>query len=262
MGKTLKNMIEAAKVGGLILNKYFGQSLEVSQKTNAADFKTKADLESEEAIIYALKKDFPDYSIYSEEEGSADNGSEYTFVIDPLDGTNNFVLGIPNFSVSIGLLFGKEIIAGVIYSPVIDNIYCAEKGKGAYCDGRKLKVSGETDIKRATICCNNDYKNYFTNKAQQVTIDLYAKETKRVMHNWSPTFDFCMLASGKAEAVINNNAELYDFSAGKLICREAGALITDFDGNPETDDTNRIFIASNSAPILKEILDVLKEYKK
>ncbi len=99
---------------------------------NIGDFQTEADLESEKRILSILKTEFPKYNIYSEEDGKFYHDSEYTFVIDPLDGTNNFVMGIPNFSVSIALFCKNEAIAGVVYQPILDQTYSALKGKGSF----------------------------------------------------------------------------------------------------------------------------------
>ncbi len=258
MSSGLEKVIKATKAGGEVLKKYFGESLDVVQKTSAADFKTKADDESEEAILKILTAEFPGYNIYAEEGGEVDKGSEFTFAIDPLDGTNNFVLGIPNFSVSIGLLKGEEIILGVIYSPMIDNVYYAEKGGGAYMDGKKLSVNSESDVKKASICHGILWGSSFEEEIR-VTKYLYSKDAKRVMVNWSPTFDFCMLALGRVEGVINNGCALHDFAAGKIIAREAGAMITDLNGSKEKSDRNQFFIASNVAKIHEHIIEVMSK---
>jgi myo-inositol-1(or 4)-monophosphatase len=132
IGKEYKEVIRAAKTGGEVVRKYFGKSLKLEGKTIPADFRTKADLESEKVIIKILSKSFPKYNIFSEEIGEIDKNSEYTFHVDPLDGTNNFALGIPYSSVSIGLTRGDEIIFGVVYNPMLDNLYYAEKGRGSF----------------------------------------------------------------------------------------------------------------------------------
>jgi myo-inositol-1(or 4)-monophosphatase len=252
----IEKMISAAKAGGAVLKNYFGESVEITQKSTVADFRTKADVESEDAVLAILEHEFPEYSIFSEEKGAVDKNSEYTFIIDPLDGTNNFVVGVPNFSVSIGLLQNDEIIAGVIYSPMIDNVYYAEKGSGAYFDGKRITVSTETDIKRATMCYNCSYETPAEEESRAMR-GLYSLGGKRVMTNWSPTFDFCMLASGRIEGVVVDNCELYDFAAGKIIAREAGALITDRDGNPEASDKNQCFIISNGREIHKRLVAIM-----
>jgi myo-inositol-1(or 4)-monophosphatase len=251
----INKIIKAAKAGGAVLKKYYGASLETVQKTTASDFRTKADIESEAAILAILAAEFPVFNIFSEEQGETDKKSDYTFFVDPLDGTNNFVLSIPNFSVSVGLFHKDEIVASVVYSPLVDRVYHAQKGRGAYFDGQKLRVNKESDIRKATVCHNCNY-GHFTEE-QKAVRGLYAQAIKRAMTNWSPAFDLCLLASGRVEVIINNDSEVYDFAAGKLIAREAGALITDFQGRPEINDRNRKFIASNGTDIHKHIVAVM-----
>jgi myo-inositol-1(or 4)-monophosphatase len=258
MSETLEKMIEAAKAGGTVLRHYFGQSLETIEKTSAADFKTRADIESEKAILAILLKYFPDYNIISEEDGTTDKKSEYTFIIDPLDGTNNFVLGIPNFTVSIGLFKGDRIVCGVIYAPLIDCVYSAEEDAGAFCNGVKLKVNQEENISKATISHMCDYNGDEDKKARIVAY-LKGLKVKRVTENWSVAFDYCLLASGRMEGIITDGNELHDFTAGKIIAREAGAIFVNFDGSPEVNDKNRVFIASNNIEIQKVLIDTLKK---
>src|SRR3989338_55849 len=149
--KDQKEIIRAAKAGGEVVRKYFGTVLTIVEKSKASDVRTEADVESEAAIISILKKAFPAYNIFSEECGLIDKKSEYTFYIDPLDGTNNFTIGVPNFSVSIALVRGTEIIFGAIYLPMLDLVYTAAKGEGGFCNNRKLTLSAETALERSTV---------------------------------------------------------------------------------------------------------------
>lgn len=243
--KDLQILIKAAHAGGRVLRKYFGQAMDLVEKSTIADFQTKADLESEKAILKILKKEFPKYNILSEEEGKTDKGSDYTFVIDPLDGTNNFVLGMPTFSVSIGLLYKNEAVFGVVFQPINNQTYFAVKGKGAYLNGKQIKVSKVTDHKKLTIVYTCGYKissNYFS----KIMGSLCGMGCKRIINNWSAAFELCMLASGKIESVINNDTELHDFAAGKLLALEAGARVIDFTGSNEADYSNKNFIISNA----------------
>lgn len=256
MNKDIEKIIEAAKAGGEVLVKYFGESLETTIKRSASDFRTKADVESENVILEVLEREFPDYSIISEEAGAIDKKSDYTFLIDPMDGTNNFVLGIPNFCVSIALFFEEEIIMGVIYVPILDKVYWSEKGKGAYLDGKKLTVNKEKKIENSTVSYVCDYGTDVNMLGERIK-KLITKNFKRVMENYASTFDFCMLASGRIESIIFEGAEVYDFAAGKLICREAGAVITDLEGNEDI-DINRNFVVSINTTIHKEVLEILK----
>jgi myo-inositol-1(or 4)-monophosphatase len=206
----------------------------------------------------SLNKDFPDANIHAEETGKIDKGSDYTFVIDPLDGTNNFALDIPMFCVSIGLMKKGEIIAAVIYNPILDQVYRAEKGQGAFCDDLRIKVNQETAIERCSVSYSCGYINVLQEYLTAYK-NLGKKKVKRVMLNWAPTIDFCLLASGKIEAFISNRNELHDFAAGKLIAREAGALICNLDGSPEQFDSNDKFLVTNTAQIQKEVLECLKK---
>lgn len=255
--KKYKAIIKAAKAGGEITKKYFGKVLEIEGKTIPADFRTKADLESEKAIIKILTKAFPKYNIISEEIGEINKNSEYTFHVDPLDGTNNFVLGIPYFSVSIGLTKGNEIIFGVVYNPILENIYYAEKGKGAFCNGKKIKVNKELDIKNSSVSlvvsfgCPRDFSS-------KTWVKIFTKNVKRVLSFWSVALDLCLLASGKIESIIIRELHLWDFVAGKIIAKEAGAVVTDFKGSQEKSEVNDTFLVSNSTKIHNEILELLK----
>lgn len=261
--KDQKAIISASKAGGGIAKSYFGPAcaadvaagrkvLNVEEKSCITDFRTQADMESESAIIAILEKSFPSYNILSEERGFIDKKSEYTFYIDPLDGTNNFFLGIPNFSVSIGLAKGEETIFGVVYLPMIDVVYSAEKGKGAFCNGVKIKSSSETSIANSAssfMCGYHCPKSYIIK-----TIGNLSRRTKRVLVSWSVASDLCLLASGKIETAINKKTEIYDFLAGKIIAKEAGCVVTDMKGKPEKNDFNREFLISNNFDIHREVL--------
>jgi myo-inositol-1(or 4)-monophosphatase len=256
--KEYKEIIKAAKAGGEITQKYFGKILELEGKSMPADFRTKADLESEKVIIKILSKAFPKYNIISEEAGEINKNSEYTFIIDPLDGTNNFVLGIPYFSVSVGLMKRDETVFGAIYNPVVGNMYYAEKNKGAYLNNKKISVNAESDLKNSTVSVVYAYKNYKKSQGKAVA-DLYKGGTKRVLTNWSVLLDFCLLASGKIESMVICDIALYDFIPGKLMAKEAGAMVTDLEGKNEVNDKNNTFQASNGTKIHKKILEILKK---
>lgn len=255
--KDKKAIISAAKAGGKVVKNYFGKVLKVEEKSCAWDFRTQADVESEAEILKILKKNFPTYNILSEECGLVDKKSEYTFYVDPLDGTNNFVLGIPNFSVSISLAKGKKTIFGIVYVPMLDIYYWAEKGAGAFCGKTRLQLSSETDIKKATVGYACGYKTQKTEVMRVISNFVLKSGVKRTLVNWSPALDFCLLASGKIESMFNYKTEIYDFLGSKLILRESGCVVTDFSGKTDTDDFNSIFIASNNLKIHKKIIPLV-----
>ncbi len=253
----LDEMITAAQAGGKILRSYFGQTLETNRKTTAANFSTKADTESEAAILQHLTKAFPDWNILAEESGLIDNTSDHLFVVDPLDGTNNFTLGMPYFSVSIGLYEKETLTAGVVYNPILDQVFAAERGKGATMNGKPLAMSAKTDITDSTIsyCCH-----YHTppEEQHQVVRALESLGTQRILRSWSPALDLCLLAQGRIEAMLVAAEELYDFAGGKIIAREAGALECDLKGNPVKNDKETLFLLSNNRTTQGAIVDVVK----
>ncbi len=257
LAKEKKIIIQAAKAGGQVVRKYFGKVLKVEEKSCAWDFRTQADVESERAIIKVLERAFPTYSILSEECGLIDKKSDYTFYVDPLDGTNNFVLGIPNFSVLIALARGREALFGFVYLPMLDIFYCAAKKGGAFCGAKPLKPSAEISLKNATVGFACGYQTPPREIARIINNLEIKGDVKRHLFNWSPAVDFCLLASGKIEAMINQKTEVYDFLGAKLIIREAGAVITDFKGRADTDDFAHTFVASNNMAIHRRILPLL-----
>ena len=261
--KDKENLINAAHAGGKILKTYFGKIFNnIKEKSTAFDFQTEADIASEKAILKIIKEKFPIYNIHSEEEGKINKKSQYSIVIDPLDGTNNFILGIPNFSVSIAIFHKNEAIMGVVYHPILNQTFFAEKDKDAFLNGKKIKVNNVTDHKKITIAHTCGYKtslSYIAKVFYSMFVDL---NKKRMTDNWSPAYDYCMLACGKIESVFTNGIEIYDFAAGKLIAKEAGAKIIDFNGKKGNNYLNNKFIISNTSEINNYILNTIKPLQK
>lgn len=242
------HMLDAALSAGRELKKYFGKDLPVHVKSSPIDTRTKADLESERILVEALGRDYPTYNILSEEVESKDQGSEYTFVLDPLDGTDNFILGIPYFSVGIGLMHHDEILSAAVYNPMLDKMYWAERGQGAYINGVRISANANNPLPQATVALA-----LMGLSEQIIGRFCYGLKVKRILLSWSFLLDFCLLAEGKIESVVAANLPLYDFVPGKLIAREAGALITDLKGDLETSDKNDNFISASRQEVLRLI---------
>lgn len=252
-------MIEAAKAGGQVIRNYFGQTLATEGKSSAADFRTKADVESEQAILAVLNREFNGYNVFAEETGLHSNGSDYIWVIDPMDGTNNFTLGLPNFVVSIGLMKASQIIAGVVYHPILDHTYFASLGKGTYRETSsgvtRMAVSSEKKFTNATVTTIKDYLVPVSDEVSMAA-GLHSMNVKRVLRTFVGAFDFCMLANGKVESVVMHGCPAYDWCAGKIICTEAGAVISDFEGQQDK-DTNNKFVVSNCWEVHEKVLSIL-----
>lgn len=256
-GEHIPTIIEAAHAGGEQLLQWYGKALETRQKSTVADFQTQADVASEEALLEVLTAAYPDYNVFAEESGWKESGSEYTFIIDPLDGTNNFSLTLPHFSVSIALMKGDETIAAVVHTPVNGYTYSAAKGEGAYVNGTQLAVSTEKEIARSTIATGMGYEGDPAVLARAVEY-LRTQNIKRVLRNWSPALDLSLIAAGKIEGFICDRNEIYDNMAGKLLIKEAGGIILDWSGVEETDERSTQYIAACNAEIATQLIKAVE----
>ena len=260
MDNRLIHMLRAARQAGKILRRYFGETLETSIKTSITDLQTKADLEAEERILSILEKEYPEYNIHSEERGFEDKGSDYTFIIDPMDGTNNFSLGIPNISISIALMHRDVTLSGVVHSPFLEGTYYATRGDGAFFDGLRVYASKETELPQSTIVTSKGYGSPL-NFERQLMKELHEKKTKRILNPWSTAYAMTLIGAGHIEGMVSCGAEIYDIAAAKLIAREAGALVTDLKGNQD-DDRNNFFMVSCTKELQKELIEICKKIEK
>lgn len=229
---------EAAHKAGSVLMKYFYklQKSEIKNKSKH-EIVTPADLAAEKIILDLIKKKFPKHAILSEEAGSNGKEAEYLWIIDPLDGTTNFSMGNPLFAVSIAVYKNNEPVAAATYVPFLKNIYWAEKGKGAYLNNKKIKVSQERKIERAflTFCHGNNEASI------KRAINIYARlklETRDLRQIGAGSIECAWVAEGRTEAIIIPGAHPWDVAAGALLVREAGGIVTNIWGqewNPQSE---------------------------
>jgi myo-inositol-1(or 4)-monophosphatase len=230
-----------AKEMGKIQLKNFRKNLKVIRKSTK-DFVSNVDLECQNLSYELLRKDFQ-YEILSEERKTQDEiGTKLFWIIDPVDGTHNYISGLPNFGVSIALATKKEFLLGVIYLPYFDEMYHAVKNQGAFMNDEKIQVSKNNDLEKSMITFDNQF--YLNKKS----FDVYKKIvdscfTTRILG--SAVYDFCLIASGKVDARVWNNTKVFDFAAGLTIVNEAGGKLTDFNGDEITLNSHDI-LASNS----------------
>ena len=240
-----------AREMGRIQLKNFRKDLKVIRKS-PKDFVTSVDLECQKLSSELLKKEF-EYEILTEEKKTQDEiTSDLFWIIDPVDGTHNYISGLPNFGVSIALATKKEFLLGVIYLPYFDEMYHAVKSQGAFMNDQKLQVSKNNYLEKSMITFDNQF--YLNKKS----FDVYKKIvgscfTTRILG--SAVYDFCLIASGKIDARIWNNTKVFDFAAGLTIVREAGGKITDFGGGEITLNSHDI-LASNSF-VHQELLSII-----
>lgn len=232
--------LSAAKKAGAIALRYFETSITREVKEDKS-FVTTADKEAEAAIINEIKKHFPGHGILGEESGEEKTNSEYQWIIDPLDGTANFVNGIPLFSVSIAALKNGVPVAAVVYSPVGDSLYAAASGKGTTWKGKPVRVSdGETEHAMISFGPGKKEKerlNRMFGRAEQFV------KSKRYLG--CAALELAYVARGGTEGFICFGLNKWDYAAGVLLVTEAGGTITDFSGKPWVFGSGDYFIASN-----------------
>ncbi|OGF28022.1 hypothetical protein A2331_02845 [Candidatus Falkowbacteria bacterium RIFOXYB2_FULL_34_18] len=238
---------EAAREAGDKLLWYFERLKKGDVISKAKhDIVTPADLASEKIILRAIKKNFPNHNILSEEGGQQKKkNSEYLWVVDPLDGTTNFAMGNPLFSISIGLFKNNEPILGVIYVPILNNLYTAKKGIGAFLNNKKIQVSKEGKISNAflTFCHGSQRKDIERATNIHKKLKLKARDIRQI---GSAAIECAWVAQGKVEAIIIPGVHVWDIAAGALLVREAGGNVTDINGKNWNIYSNGI-IASNKA---------------
>lgn len=257
LSRKQKIIIHAARKGGEIVKHYFYKKVNFFLKTSASNIYSKADIESEKYIVRILRKEYPDYNILAEETGFHDRKSSYTFIVDPLDGTHNFYLRMPYFSVAVALVHQKKVEFSVIYQPILDDMYFAKIGYGAYCNNIRMHVNSQSSLVSSKIAYSCGY-NHKHSELERLLRLFDRKRVSRLLLSWCPTLDFCAIASGRIDAMVNNGNEIYDHIAGKLMVREAGGIITDFRGNFIDDDRKSYFLAVNNKKFLKKILPVVR----
>jgi myo-inositol-1(or 4)-monophosphatase len=247
--------ISAAKKAGDITLRYFETSVAREVKTDKS-FVTAADREAEGAIIAEIKKYFPAHGIIGEESGEEKSASEFQWVIDPLDGTANFVNGIPLFSVSIAVLKNGAPVTAAVYQPIGDSLYAAEKGRGTTWKGTQVCVSdGGTEHAMISFGPGKKEKerlNRLFGRAEQFV------KSKRYLG--SCALELAYLARGGTEGFICFGLNKWDYAAGVLLVEEAGGKITDFNGKPWCFGVDDYFIASNGK-IHNELLSLAKTAK-
>ena len=239
----LNIMIKASQKASKALIRDFGEieKLQVSVK-GPSNFVTNADIKAEKIIIEELMKAKKNYSIISEEDGSKINSdSENVWIIDPIDGTSNFLHGIPHFAISIALKSNNEIISGLIYDPIKDEMFYAEKNSGAYFNNQRIKVSKKKEIENCLFA---------TGGKEKVISDFITRKTG------SAALDMAYVAAGRYDGYFQNNLNLWDVAAGIIIIKEAGGIVNEIN----LSNHSNIKIIASSSRINEKMLEKLKNF--
>jgi len=225
-------MIKAAEKAARSLVRDFGEveQLQVSRK-GPGDFVTAADIRAEEIIFNELSKARPDFGFLMEERGNAGaKDAESIWIVDPLDGTSNFLHGVPHWCISIALQEKGEIIAGLIHDPVKDETFRAEKGLGAFIRNKRLRVSGRTSLDGAMIAVGQPMREQGRHDLFIQEYDALLKTSLGIRRFGSAALDLAYVAAGRYEGFWERGLKAWDMAAGYIIVKEAGGRISDIDG--------------------------------
>jgi myo-inositol-1(or 4)-monophosphatase len=255
----LNVMIKAAHRAGRSLKRDLGEieHLQVSLK-GPRNFVTAADRRAEEILRGELAKARPDYGFLGEESG-AHEGSDKThrWIVDPLDGTTNFLHGIPHFAVSIALERDGTIVAGIVYNPANDELFVAERGKGAFCNDRRMRVAGRQRLADAVVACGLPHYGRGDLELARHEITAAQQHFAGLRRYGAATLDLAWVAAGRFDAYWERDLSPWDLAAGLLLVREAGGFVSDVDGGEDILVKGQI-VAGNET-MHRELLRLLKE---
>jgi myo-inositol-1(or 4)-monophosphatase len=227
-----KTLIKSIYSAGQILMSYFGKLSDYQVKENQSSIVTAADVESELGVIETIGERFPGHNTLGEESGFQHRGSDYTWVVDPLDGTSNFAAGLPWFGVIICVLKHSEPLMAGCYIPFFNELYFAEKGKGATLNGRPVVVSQESSLKNVLFSYGIDYSEDPGKTDREVKIIGELVQRIRNLRTTNCLMDFCYIADGRIGGCINQSTRIWDIAGPALIVEEAGGVFTDIQGEP------------------------------
>ena len=235
---TITVMIRAAFAAAKCLKRDFGEveQLQISEK-GPGDFVSHADIKAERTLRAELERTRPEYGFLGEEGGETKGDGRNRWIVDPLDGTTNFLHGVPHFAISIGLERDGEIIAGVIYQPISDELFWAEKGNGAFVDtpnarSRRLRVSGRKDPARALVATGIPHLGKGDHADYHRKLEAVTRQTAGVRRWGAASLDFAFVAAGRYDAFFEYGLAPWDVAAGLLLVREAGGIVSDVAGKP------------------------------
>lgn len=229
----MKNTLhKAITEAGKILKENFGGDYKIESKDMIANLVTEIDKKSEEKIISIIKNDFPLHNILSEEIGALTQESNYKWIIDPIDGTINYAHAIPISCISIGLEKDGEVIMGAVYNPMMDELFFAEKGEGAYFNEKRIYVSKEDNFAKSLLVTGFPYDASSNKHKPAEVFNRIVYKDIPVRRLGSAALDLCWTAMGRFEGFWEYNLNAWDVAAGCIILTEAGGMLSDFDGNP------------------------------
>jgi myo-inositol-1(or 4)-monophosphatase len=248
----------ALKAGGILRENIHGVR-EISYKGDI-NLVTEMDMRSERAVVETVLASFPDHGIIAEEETTIRNGSGYSWIIDPLDGTTNYAHGYPCFSVSIALEHEEEIILGVVYDPMRHELFSAQRGEGASLNGKHIRVSTADTLIKSLLATGFPYDRKVSDKNNLDYFHDLLMASQEVRRDGSAALDLCSVACGRFDGFWELKLKPWDVAAGSLIVREAGGAVSDLSGRGFSIHDDEI-LASNGR-IHGQMVEILQKARK
>ena len=241
---TINIFEKAARKAGRILIRDFGEieNLQIQSKS-VGDFVTSADLKVEQSILETLKYYYPDANYLTEESGNIKGDGE-TIIIDPIDGTSNFIHGIPHVSIVIAKMINNEITDGVVYNPILNEFYWASLGKGSWCNNKRLRVSKRHELTNCLVGTGIPFSDRVYDKFY-TELDNLAKKTAGIRRLGSAALDLAYVSSGKIDGFWERDLNLWDICSGVLLVKEAGGRISEPNGNKWTTNSRDITVSNS-----------------
>jgi len=260
MHPMLNIAVRAARSAGTVISRAFEQhdKIEIESKGDN-DFVTNVDRSAEQAIIDTIKKSYPKHTIISEECGELKGeDNDYQWIIDPLDGTTNFIKGIPHFSVSIALKVKGKLDQAVIYDPIRGELFSASRGKGAQLNGFRIRVQQHKELTGTILATGFPHKQkHHLDAYMNMFKDLFS-QTSDMRRAGSAALDLAYVAAGRVDGYFELGLKPWDTAAGELLVIEAGGLVTDLNGGHEHSTSGNIVAASGR--LLKEIVQTIRPH--
>jgi len=250
---------DAARAAGLMLRENIQGEREITYKGDI-NLVTEMDMRSERVVVEMLLASFPGHGIIAEEETKIQAASGYQWIIDPLDGTTNYAHGYPCFSVSIALEHKGEVIVGVVYDPMRDELFSAQKDAGATLNGKAIKVSGTDRLIQSLLATGFPYDRKTSEKNNLDYFHDLLMASQEVRRDGSAALDLCYVASGRFDGFWELKLKPWDVAAGSLIAREAGGMVSDFTGTGFNIHSDEL-LASNGI-IHGALVDILQSVRK
>jgi myo-inositol-1(or 4)-monophosphatase len=241
----LETAVEIAREAGALLANYFERRVRF-ELTGEFDLVTEADRASEKLVVERLRTHFPSHAILAEEGGGHESSSEYRWYVDPLDGTTNFAHGFPTFNVTLGLQRAGEAVAGVVYDPIRQEMFSAERGAGAYLNGKRIRVSTTRNLGESLASTGFPSRK----RSHDVNIHFYyqvAMASHGVRRTGSAAIDLAYVASGRLDFFWEFGLKPWDMAAGVLLVQEAGGRVSDMHGAPHSINLSPHLLADNGA---------------